>query len=592
MSTLVILATTDSALADAWERQLPPGRIALRLASHVFPSGTTPAFAAVVVLDAVAESALPPALTRCPTIYVGEPRSLPFEQARMAGRARVYLSYQESTTRLRELLPLIEEVAEKQSMVELLREKGRRTEPGRTSPRLPAADAAEIWDFVECAVENIDAKERLIVEFRRASRHLLRASQAVFFLREADGFRADRGASFFPSDDPLVEFFETHPAVIDGTSWDGPADPVAELAVRNRLALWGARMLVPVHDNGRLLGLIALGVRDDGQSYDESDRTRAVFLARLLRHFLAKSEQFVRLGRVADKLELGAKYLPGTLMLGPDENPPRHVPLMVRDLIGQVRRSRETCRAAPSAGQPFRISAGMVAETGGVWAYWEEASGEVRETEMRERANRREILRELALTLSHELSNPLVSLATFRQSSGERPMPASLIETMKADVGHLEKLNSNLSIMQGLHEAEAEAVDIRELVQHLGSSLGVRVELGPDPVVLAASRKLLDFALRALLRTVGENRGERGLRELVLKLRSTGSGADLTALVSLRGKDLELEGILPEPVDGAVPNQGRLGVLLAKEILRLHQGEIHAGPGMEGTEILVSIKKL
>jgi hypothetical protein len=66
----------------------------------------------------------------------------------------------------------------------------------------------------------------------------------------------------------------------------------------------------------------------------------------------------------------------------------------------------------------------------------------------------------------------------------------------------------------------------------------------------------------------------------------------LTALLSVKGKNLELEGILPEPSNGAVPNQGRLGVFLAKEILRLHQGEIHAGPGMEGTEILISLRKL
>ena len=35
-----------------------------------------------------------------------------------------------------------------------------------------------------------------------------------------------------------------------------------------------------------------------------------------------------------------------------------------------------------------------------------------------------------------------------------------------------------------------------------------------------------------------------------------------------------------------------LGVFLAKEILRLHHGEIHAGPGMEGTEILISLRSL
>lgn len=593
MPTLVFLATTDTTLADTWERHLPPGRMALRLSTQPLPSGTGQGFAAVVVLDAAAEASLPPALARCPTIYVGEPRSLPFEQARISGRARIYLSYEESTTRLRELLPLIEELAEKQTLVEMLAEKMRRTDaPRLMAPRPSAIDTAELWDFLEGAIENLDSRDRLVAEFRRASRHLLRASHAVFFLREHDGFRADRGTSYFGADDPLVAYFENHPAVIDGTNWDSPSDPVAELAVRNRLALWGARLLVPVHDNGRLLGLVALGVRDDGQAYDEADRTRAVFFARLLRHFLAKCSHFTRLHNLADQVSLGAKYLPGTLVLGPGENAPRHVPLVVRDLIGQARRAREICRVAPTVGQPFRASAGIVAETGGVWACWEEASNEVHDAAARQRAGRRGLLRELALTLSHELGNALVSLTTFRQSSADRPLPPPLLDTVKADVSKLELLNEQFSLMQSMHEVDAAAVDIREVAQKVGASLGLRVEVGPDPVVLNASKKLIEFALRSLVTTVAENRPDHGTRELALKVRSTGGGPELTALLSLKGKHLELEGILPEPADGSIPNQGRIGVFLAKEILRLHHGEIHAGPGMEGTEILISFRSV
>ena len=592
MPSLVILATADTVLADAWERQLPPGRSALRLTPHSFPSGTAPGFAAVVVLDAAAEAVLPPSLLRSPTIYVGEPRSLPFEQARLTGRARVYLSYEESMTRLGELLPLVEEVAEKQSMVELLTEKMRRAEPVR-APARPAsgAEAAELWDFLEGAVENLDTRDRLIAEFRRASRQLLRASHAVFFLREADGFRADRGTSFFPADDPLVGLLENHPAVIDGALWEGPADPVAELAVRNRLALWGARLLVPIHDNGRLLGLIALGVRDDGEPYEEADRTRAVFFARLLRHFLAKSAHLTRLHQMAEQARLGAKYLPSTLVLEANEGVPRHVPLVVRDLIGQARRAREMCRISPAAGQPFRASAGLVAETGGVWAFWEEASGEVHDAASRERASRRHLLRELALTLNHELGNALVSLATFRHSTPEQPLTAPLLETVKSDISRLETLNKHVGMMHALHEAEGTPTDIRELAQSIGNSLGIRVEVGPEPVVLNISKRLLDFALRSLIATITENRGDLGTKELALQVRATGAGQDLTALFSIKGRQLELEGIIPEPMEGAVPNQGRLGVFLAKEILRLHHGEIHAGPGMEGTEILLSLRQ-
>jgi len=592
MSSLVILATSDGALADAWERQLHPGRSVLRIASQTLSQGMTAGFSAVVILDATAENLLPPVLIKCPTIYIGEPRSLPFEQAKLLGRARVYLSYEESVTRLCEFLPIIEELAEKQSMVEILTDKARRPGMPRPALRPTAGDTAELWDFLEGAVENLDTRDRLIAEFRRASRYILHASHAVFFLRETDGFRADRGTSFFPGDDPLVGFLENHPSVIDGMIWNGPVDPVAELAVRNRLALWGARLLVPIHDNGRLLGLIALGIRDDGQPYDEMDHTRAVFFARLLRHFLAKSALLARLHQMAEQMRVGTKYLPGTLVLGPDENAPRHVPLVVRDLIGQARRSREICRAVPSAGQPFRANAGLVAETGGAWAYWEEASGEVHDAVVRQRASRRNLLRELALTLSHELGNALVSLTMYRQGGPNQPLPQALVDTVKGDVAKLEALNHQLGLMQTFHEADAEPTDVRELARAIGSALGIRVELGPDPVMLSVCRKLVEFALRSLIGTIAENRGELGGKELSLQVRSTGEGDELTVLFSIKGKQLELEGILPEPIHDEVPNQGRVSVFLAKEILRLHQGEIHAGPGMEGTEILISLRRL
>lgn len=590
MPSLLILATADDELAAAWERQISPGRSIVRLTPQSFAAGSRAGFSAVVVLDAVAEGQLPAFLATYPTIYVGEPRSLPFEQARLTHRAKVYLSYADSTKCLRDFIDLLEELAEKQSMVEILIEKSRRAEVLRPTAKPPAPmDTVEFWDFLEGAVENLDTRDRLIAEFRRASRQLLRASHAVFFLREGDAFRADRGTACFGLDDPLVVFLETHPVVIDDTLWDRPADPVAELAVRNRLAMWGARLLVPVHDNGRLLGLIALGVRDDGQSYEDADRTRAVFFARLLRHFLSRSAQVSRLAQAAEQTVLGARYLPSTLLLAAGEAVPRHVPLVVRDLIGRVRRSREVCRIAPGADQPFRASAGLMAEANGVWAFWEEASAEVHDATSRRREERRGLLRELALTLSHELGNALVSLSTFRQMS-QRPLTAEMAETLRGDIGQLEKLNQRLGMMHALDEAEPREVDLREFVHQIGRTCGIEVEVGPDAVRLQAVPSLLEFAFESLLETLTEN--QHGTKEpgLTLQLRSTGAGDELTALLSIKGRQLELEGILPEPAAEAVPNQGRIAVFLAKEILRLHRGAIHAGPGLQGTEILISLR--
>jgi|UniRef100_UPI0040499AF6 hypothetical protein len=144
--------------------------------------------------------------------------------------------------------------------------------------------------------------------------------------------------------------------------------------------------------------------------------------------------------------------------------------------------------------------------------------------------------------------------------------------------------------MQNLDEADPVEIDLRELVIKLGTSCKCEVEVGPDAVQLPVASDLLEFALSALLDNLSENQTGRGNPGLTIQLRSTGSHDELTALISVKGRNLELEGILPEPVIGDVPNQGRMAVFLAKEIIRLHQGEIHAGPGLQGTEILISLR--
>ena len=593
MPATFLLATEDPSLQSAWASQLPPGRPVLSLSDSALSHRLPPGLPVVVILDAIVCDRVPVGLEKCPTIVVGEPHTTAYEELHQSGRARQRFTYEQSRTRLREIVPLIEELAERNAALDLLMEKMRRSEGLRAIP--PAikshswADTPEIWDFLEGAVENLASRERLLGEFRRASRYLLRASHTVFFLREESGFRADRGASFLPLDEPIVGYLAAHPLVLDGVEWPGPPDPVAELSVRNRLALWGARLLVPLHENGHLLGLIACGVRDDGQSYDEGDKSRAVFVARLLRQFLAGSTQLGRLAMYHERAHLAEKYLPQSLILSADEDPPRSVPLAVRALIGRVRRVRDSRRISPSADQPFRASAGYMSENNGTWAFWEEASGELFDRAQRSRVERLDLLRELALTLNHEIGNSLVSLTALRHAGDS--VPAALREAVKIDVTRLETLNRELNHMAGLVEAHVESVDLRATIQEIGARCSVHAEVGPDPVVLAVAPRLIEFALESILRTVTANRGELGTRELAIQLRATGAEDKLTALVSIKGKTLELEGILPEATPDSVPNQGRMGVFIAKEVIRLHSGSIHAGPGMEGTEILISLRK-
>lgn len=596
MPATFLLATDDLTLHAAWAGQLPAGRPVLSLRDSPLPHRLPPGLPVVVILDALASDQLPAALEKCPTILVGEPHTEAYEQLHQSGRARKRFTYEQSLTALRDFVPLIEEIAERNAALELLMERMRRLDPaGR--PASPSAggrghswaDTPEIWDFLEGAVENLASRERLLGEFRRAARYLLRASHTVFFLRDESGFRADRGASYLPLDEPIVAYLAAHPLVLDGADWPGPPDPVAELSVRNRMALWGARLLVPLHENGHLLGLIACGVRDDGQAYDEGDKARAVFVGRLLRQFLATSTQLGRLANFHAHARLSEKYLPQSLILTPDEEPPRSVPLAVRALIGHARRARDTRRLSPTDDQPFRASAGFIAETGGTWASWEEASGDVFDRAQHERDERLRVLREIALTLNHEIGNSLVSLAALRHVGTAAPLP--LLEAVKIDVGRLEALNREMVCLSGLVEAQPEPTDLRLLLQEIGTRCSVRAEVGPDAVVLAVAPKLVEFALEAILLGVTANRGDLGTKDLAIQLRATGVDEKLTALISIKGKSLELEGILPESTPDSVPNQGRMGVFIAKEVIRLHSGAIHAGPGLEGTEILISLRK-
>ncbi len=591
MSATPILATEDSDLLRDWQEQMPAGQLSLPLADGRMPKSLGMEVPVVMVLDVNLLERLGGGLGDIPTLLVGQPHSQPFEQARLEGKALVYLSYEQSRTRLKEFLPLLIEIADRGAALKLTMDRTRRptvdTPPPFRTPVL--GDNLDIWDFLEGAVENLGSRERLLAEFRRASRYLLRASHAVFFLREKGGFRADRGESFCGIDDPMVVYLGQHPAVFDGVDWPGPPNPVAELAVRHRLAMWGARLLVPMHDNGKLVGMIAFGVRDDGQPFDRADHGRAVFVARLLRQFLSQSAQLTTLVEQRDKSRVAEPYLPQSVVLGPDESAGNQVPLAIRALIGESRRSGKPERLYPQLDQPFRAGAGPITETGGTWACWEESSDEVSDQTQKGKESRLDLLRNLALTVNHEVSNALVSLSALKHAQANATPSSPMLSAAIADIAKLEGLNRSMVRLSTLTEVEPNVVEMRKFLQGLGQALGVQVEVAPDEVHLPIAEELLKFALESIIETVIENRMELERKDLTLQLRSTGDGPDLTALVSIKGDQLELEGVLPVPATDDVPNQGRIGVFISREVIRMHDGEIHAGPGMKGTEILISI---
>lgn len=592
MSATHFLATDDPDLLRAWWAAVASGRTVATFEESFLPEPLPPGVPVVVVLDAASEARLPAGLKDCPTIFVGEPGSLPYEHAKKTERARIYLNYDESRTRLREFLPLVEEIAERSAAVVVLAEKARRNEGSRPPMKTSGAwgEAAQVWDFLEAAAENIGAREPLLAEFRRAARQLLRCSYALFFLPHEAGFKSDRNDFFLPASDLLLGYLSKHPAILDGTEWPGSPDPMAEMAVRHRLMLWSARLIVPVHENGRIAGLVALGVRDDGLPYDSADRTRLMIFARILRQFLKRTGEVDRLVRQQERWRTGEKYFPNLLILDPEETPSRDLPLIVRTVAGEVKQSHDTKRILPTPNQPYRVSAGLIAETGCIWVCWEDASAELRERGHRERLDRLALLHDLALTLNHELGNSLVSLLALRHNPGAETTSPVLLAAIKRDIANLETINRHLASIPTFREVDPEPAELRQVLAQVGEKTGIAVETGAQSLSLSVVPVLIEFALEAILESVVENRPEQGKKGLSVQLRATGEGENLVAMIAIKGENLELEGVLPPTKPGDIPTHGRIGVFIAKEIIRLHGGEIHAGPGTDGTEILIAIR--
>lgn len=602
MSATLILTTLDPALEAAWKNQLLPReptsfarpadlqRELLRPGSRVWitdindPRTRLAAGAGTLV------------------ILVGEPHSLPYEQARQNRAARLYLSFEESRTRLAESVNLLEEIADKSSQLQTALERTRRSEP--PFPREPAAPAAaesaESWDFLESALAHLGDRTRLLDEFRRAGRYILKSGKVLFFFRQFDSFVSDDESHRCSAGHPLSLWLEEHPAVLDFAQWAGTDDPALDAPIRQQLQSWGARLLIPLHAHGQLLGWMALGPRADGASYRESDKFRAVLHGRLLERCLERSAQLADLARARATAELQAQYLPGSRLLTRAELAGSDLPVEIRAVANEALHAGKTVAQPARAPFRYRVTAGPVPEIDGVWVVWEEAAPEIERIRGELEQHHRDLFRNLGLTLSHELSNPLVSLVTFahllkRDTSAPMPAGAATLAhevSLATEIEKLQRLSEHATLLGEIASAAASAIDLNHLLTEVATARGIGMRFSEEPLVFSVDPKLLRFAFGAILDAVAANRPDEGVKNLMFTLRTTGTGALRTAVVTVEGRHLELDGTLPLPAPGLTPNQGRLSVFLAREILRLHGGTLHAGPGVKGTDIQISFGNL
>jgi signal transduction histidine kinase len=601
MPATLILTTPDPGLESAWKHQLLPREPAVfsrpgELQRELLRPGSR-----VWITDINDSRTKLACGISTLTILIGQPHSLPFEEARQNRTARLFLSYEESRSRLGEAVSLLEEIADKNAQLQSTLERTRRSEPPfPRDPPISAAEPTDSWDFLESSLEHLGDRKRLLDEFRRAGRYILKSGKVLFFFREQDAFVSDDEVHRCTSGHPLALWLEEHPAVLDFAQWAGTNDPALDAPIQQQLQSWGTRLIIPLHAHGQLLGWMALGPRADGASYREADKFRAVLHGRLLERCLERSAQLEELDRSDNLAHLRTKYLPGARLLSREELSGTDLPVEVRAVVNEAIHTRKNITQPAQAPHRYRVQAGPVAEIAGAWVLWEEAAPEIERIRIEREKQRRELFKDLGLTLSHEISNPLVSLVTFAQllTRAKDTPPTTGVAglahevALATEVQKLQRLAEHASLLGEMAEPVAQAVDLNILLTEIATARGLATRFSEESLVFHIEPSLLRFAFGSIFDAIAANRPDEGAKNLIVTLRHVGTGAQRTAIVTIEGKHIELDGTLPFPAPGATPNHGRLSVFLAREILRLHGGTLSAGPGIKGVDIQIAFGDL
>ena len=603
MPATLILTTPDPGLEAAWKKQLLPREPAsfarpADLQRELLRPGSR-----VWITDINDPRTRFASGAGTLVILVGQPHSVPFEQARQNRAARLFLNYEDSRLRLAEAVGLLEEITDKNAQLQNALERTRRSEsPFPREVVSNPAESPESWDFLESALQHLGDRARLLDEFRRAGRYVLKSGKVLFFFRRFDAFVSDDEVHRCEAGHPLSLWLEDHPAALDFAHWAGPDDPALDAPIRQQLQNWGARLLIPLHTHGQLLGWMSLGPRADGANYREADVFRAVLHGRLLERCLERSAEIEELRRAETATSLHAKYLPGARVLSRAELTNTELPVEVRAVASEALHTQKIVVQPARSPHRFRVKAGPAPEIDGVWVIWEEAAPEIERIRTELEHHRRDLFRSLGLTLSHELSNPLVSLVTFAQllsRDNRTPAPAGAATiaqevALTTEVQKLQRLAEHAALLGEIGQPVAHATDLNPMLTELATARGLTTRFSEEALVFHIDPVLMRFAFGAIMDALVANRPDEGASNLMLTLRSVGdgSGGQRVAVVTIEGKHLELDGILPLPEPGVTPNQGRLSVFLAREILRLHGGTLQAGPGIKGTDIQISFGSL
>jgi hypothetical protein len=594
MSATFILTTKDPELEAEWARQLPVRPLVLADADSLSRELQRPG-SRVWVRDIRDGRAQHAAHADTVTILVGEPHSIPFEEAKMSRSNAYCLSFEESKTQLRRIAPLAAELAQSRAVLSILHDRPRKaTDQPVADSGEPGRRKMDDLEFLAASIDHLDDKTRLIDEFRRGARAQIRSSRVVVFLRDEKRYVAENEGWECSANHDLVIWLQEHAAIVDSSTLDSVENAAVEASIRQKLGEWNSRLLVPLEVHGALEGWVTFGPRADGRPYTIADRDDSLMLVRLLSRLLGQHKLLKAAVTVQKEVALVKKLGPRFCVIGATGKTDEVLPVEVREVAALAQ--REGKRVEREFGR-VRVTAGPIPGVGGCWVLWDDSAPNAESSAQKREAERHQILHDLGIMISHELANAMFSVSTYfqhlrRQRTGDDPAHP-LIERVGQDMERMKAMPHLLSTLYEMSKQPTARVDMKRIVQSVAKEVGGVANTPDTPLLIWGHEKNLHDALIWLCREIVVTKD---------RLEPASRNAKITISLQQRRRDEESICLVTIAYPGLRVDQIKVGeattteeyptvpVYLAREVIRFHHGTVHVGQGLDGPELMIALK--
>jgi len=593
MPATFVLTTQDAELAAQWARQLPVAPLALSGADALLRELQRPG-ARVWIKDICDGNAECPAHPDTVTILVGEPQSVPFEDARK-NRSNAYsLSYDESRDQLRRIAPLAADLAQSRAVLSIMQERPRRNDAVAAETLESGRRNMDDLEFLAASIDHLDERHRIIDEFKRGVRARIRSSKVVVFLRDEKRYVAEGDGWECSAGHDLVRWLQEHAAIVDSATLDSVENAAVEASIRQKLGEWNSRLLVPLEVHGALEGWVVFGPRADGRPYSTFDRDDSLMLVRLLSRLLGQ-HKLLR-SALASQRDVGLmqKFGPRFCVIGANGKADEALPVEAREIAAMA--LREGRRVEREFGR-IRVAAGPIPGVGGCWVWWDESALTAESSAQKREAERHQILHDLGIMISHELANAMFSVSTYfqhlrRQRAADDPAHP-LIERVGQDMERMKAMPHLLSTLYEMSKQPTGKVDMKRVVQSVAKEVGGHANTPESGPIIWGHEKNLHDALVWLCREIVETKD---------KVETVARDAKITLSLQQRRRDDESICLVTISYPGLRVDQIKVGeatsteeyptvpVYLAREVIRFHFGTVHVGQGLDGPELMITLK--